>query len=218
MPTYADLNTIHNPATGTSPPASWGDQARDNDQYLWERGPYICTAATRPASPFVGQTIYETDTGQWYVYYGATTTWKKPWQMPWGVQGTPAVPTTAQTGISAITDLTGASVTFTAVANRYYRISGRCRVTKTTGVGAVTLSIRNGATVIQEATAGMDITNINVGELAVLCIYTVTAGSTTVKLSLASTTASVDTFTDSTRPTTLVVEDIGPSAATPPSP
>jgi hypothetical protein len=27
---YVDLNTIHNPATGTIPPASWGDQIRDN--------------------------------------------------------------------------------------------------------------------------------------------------------------------------------------------
>jgi len=27
---YVDLNTLHNPATGNSPPATWGDQARDN--------------------------------------------------------------------------------------------------------------------------------------------------------------------------------------------
>lgn len=31
---YADLNTIHNPSTGTSPPASWGDQVRDNFEFL----------------------------------------------------------------------------------------------------------------------------------------------------------------------------------------
>lgn len=27
---YTDLNTIHDPADGTTPPASWGDQVRDN--------------------------------------------------------------------------------------------------------------------------------------------------------------------------------------------
>lgn len=27
---YTDLNTIHDPAAGTTPPASWGDQVRDN--------------------------------------------------------------------------------------------------------------------------------------------------------------------------------------------
>lgn len=31
---YVDLNTIHNPATGTIAPASWGDQVRDNLEFL----------------------------------------------------------------------------------------------------------------------------------------------------------------------------------------
>jgi len=31
---YADLNTLHNPSTGTAPPASWGDQVRDNLEFL----------------------------------------------------------------------------------------------------------------------------------------------------------------------------------------
>ena len=29
---YIDPQTVHNPATGTSPPASWGDTVRDNQQ------------------------------------------------------------------------------------------------------------------------------------------------------------------------------------------
>jgi hypothetical protein len=72
MVAYVDLNTIHNPATGFAPPAAWGDQVRDNDEYLYQRGPYICTAGTRPASPFEGQLIYETDTDKVYIYSGAT--------------------------------------------------------------------------------------------------------------------------------------------------
>lgn len=31
---YVDLNTIHNPTTGGVPPASWGDQVRDNCEFL----------------------------------------------------------------------------------------------------------------------------------------------------------------------------------------
>ncbi len=31
---YVDLNTIHNPSTGVSPPASWGDQVRDNFEFF----------------------------------------------------------------------------------------------------------------------------------------------------------------------------------------
>ncbi len=35
-------------------------------------GTIICTSSTRPASPFVGQQIYETDTGRKYLYTGST--------------------------------------------------------------------------------------------------------------------------------------------------
>jgi hypothetical protein len=31
---YSDLNTIHTPATGTSPPATWGAANRNNDAWL----------------------------------------------------------------------------------------------------------------------------------------------------------------------------------------
>lgn len=31
---YADLNTLHNPSTGVAPPATWGDQVRDNFEYF----------------------------------------------------------------------------------------------------------------------------------------------------------------------------------------
>lgn len=31
---YSDLNTIHNPTAGQVPPASWGDQIRDNFEFL----------------------------------------------------------------------------------------------------------------------------------------------------------------------------------------
>lgn len=36
----------------------------------------VCTSSTRPSSPFVGQTIYETDTGDTY-YRNNSTTWVK---------------------------------------------------------------------------------------------------------------------------------------------
>jgi len=48
---------------------------------------YTCTSTTRPASPAIGQAIYETDTGNILVYYGATTGWKPPWGQPWGIVG-----------------------------------------------------------------------------------------------------------------------------------
>ncbi len=40
---YADLNTIHDPATGTVAPAAWGDQVRDNFEFLVD--PPVCSIA-----------------------------------------------------------------------------------------------------------------------------------------------------------------------------
>lgn len=44
----------------------------------------ICTSSTRPNSPYTGMHIYETDTGDSLVYYGATSGWMKPWDTSWG--------------------------------------------------------------------------------------------------------------------------------------
>lgn len=42
--TYVDLNTIHNPATGTIAPAAWGDQIRDNLEFLID--PPACSVSS----------------------------------------------------------------------------------------------------------------------------------------------------------------------------
>jgi hypothetical protein len=42
---YIDPQTVHNPATGTSPPASWGDTVRDNQQ-LFSRPPSVKAVRT----------------------------------------------------------------------------------------------------------------------------------------------------------------------------
>jgi len=212
---YVTLSTLHNPTTGTAPPATWGDQINDNDEYLHKRGPYICTAATRPGSPFQGQLIYETDTGNLFQYYGATTTWKMPWSLPWGIIGA-AEGTTAQTGITSITDLTSMTLTWTAVANRRYHITGAARVNQATNAAAVTLTLRtSGGTVLQESTAALDNSSITIASLHINKMYTPSAGSTTVKLSLTSTATSASTTCDSTRPLTLNIIDVGPVGSAP---
>lgn len=214
---YADLDSIFTPASGTAVTAAVWNQLHDNLDYLFERGPYICTAGTRPGSPFQGQVIYETDTGYLLQYYGATTGWMPPWRTPWGLYGA-AEGTTAQTGISAITDLTSMSLTWTAVANRRYHITGQVRANKDTNVGAVTLTLRtSGGTVLQEDTAALDVTNITIAGLHIDKMWTPSAGSQTVKLSLSATSANASTTCASTRPLTLEVVDVG-AVGTPPSP
>lgn len=39
---YVDLNTIHDPATGTAAPAAWGDAVRDDLQFLYNRPGVRC--------------------------------------------------------------------------------------------------------------------------------------------------------------------------------
>lgn len=79
-----------------------------------------CTSSTRPSSPAVGTHIYETDTGELLMYYGATTGWRRPWSLPWG----------HVTEVSLGTNQTYANLTWgfpiswtgTPIANRRYRI------------------------------------------------------------------------------------------------
>ena len=43
----------------------------------------VCTSATRPASPYEGQMIYETDTDKVLVWNG--TGWYPNWNTAWGL-------------------------------------------------------------------------------------------------------------------------------------
>lgn len=51
---YADLNTIHNPASGVAAPASWGDQVRDNFEFF--------------------NTMHPTGQGAWTIYTASVIT------------------------------------------------------------------------------------------------------------------------------------------------
>lgn len=62
---YVDPQTVHNPATGTSPPASWGDTVRDNQQ-LFASPPMV--KAVRNAQAIAHNTmtaISFTDPDEW---------------------------------------------------------------------------------------------------------------------------------------------------------
>jgi len=82
--------------------------------------PGVCTSSTRPASPYEGQMIYETDTDRTLVYNG--TAWYANWNSAWGLVAL----TSSQTSSASISTTETAMLTsssFTAVANRYYKLS-----------------------------------------------------------------------------------------------
>jgi hypothetical protein len=76
----------------------------------------VCTSSTRPASPFEGQMIYETDTDRVLVWNGSA--WYPNWNTAWGfvAQATLATSLNYNNGTYDVL-----SLTFSTVANRRYR-------------------------------------------------------------------------------------------------
>lgn len=161
------------------------------------------------ASPAEGQACWLKDTPELQVYNGVA--WRAPWNLPWGRvahQTTAAVVTVNQATATLIT------VNFTAVTNRYYKVTfnGHFRA--------------NGATpAIYEVWARLDGTVIDkfaieAGTLSANCcgttgVFTATAGSRTfdVRYEYVGGGQAGDYFDGglTTSRLKLIVEDVGPS-------
>jgi hypothetical protein len=132
---------------------------------------------------------------------------------PFGVVGYTQSTTLLQAGVTTEVDLTGMSVTFTAIANRYYKISAYMYAIPTVTNAVVAVNIKQGATTLQQiftnagiAAAGATVTGY--------VVKTFTAGSTTLKLSGALAAGSTGTMTfnaGATLPVSILVEDMGPA-------
>lgn len=120
--------------------------------------------------------------------------------------------TSNQTGITTMTDLTGLSVTWTAVAGRRYRVSFKVLVFSTVANDDANVWVRNGSSTSLNAygvravstTHGIAVTGSHV-------LAGLSAGSQTVKLSLerAAGSGSLGLAAASTHPSFILVEDIG---------
>jgi hypothetical protein len=145
---------------------------------------------------------------------GAVLTAAQMNALPFGV-----VALTTKTTNSAITstETIFLSATFTAIANRYYRITYyEPRVSNDAAVGNenMVFRIRNGATTagteLQSGFAKVNAT-FTISPFSVIAVNTFTAGSQTVSASMVIS-ANVGTATHSaTSPAILLVEDIGPA-------
>jgi hypothetical protein len=179
--------------------------------------PGICTSSTRPASPYQGQAIYETDTNKLLIWNG--TAWNPPSNMPWGLVTTTSGGTNnlgyvkgmaSQTVTAGNTaDVTNSSMTFTGVAGRLYRYSTSAYTASTSTAGLATLAVTDASNNILWV-AYSNITNSSGGGW-IGCSYIFTAtGSTTVKLRWQAITGNCSIFsTHSGYGVTL--EDIGPA-------
>lgn len=104
--------------------------------------------------------------------------------LPFGIVGYVSLTSLSQTGITTITDITGATLTFTAVANRRYLVWAHGYHNTTNANTTVNQVLREGSTTLQQSTAAS--VAATVGCFAqTIYISTFSAGSHTLKLSCA---------------------------------
>ena len=186
--------------------------ASEVNTYLAKQAVINCDSSSDyPSAPVVGMTVYDLADDALYIYAGATSGWKPPWNLPWGQVGS-ATTSTATTSISSsYSDLTGLSVTWTAVANRRYKVTGYSDLSSTSA-SIARLAITDGSANVkaqaQQALAANDVAAQTVFE-----VFTGTAGSTTRKLRGLVTAGTGATQSNVYGPHLILVEDIGPAGA-----
>jgi hypothetical protein len=198
--------------SGTTITASWAN-ASVRDQAV---SPFASTGARDSAitSPVVGMVSYisSNDTAEGVVTRTSGSTWRLPWNMPWGNIGDSRTGV-AQAGIGVtFTLLNNIAVSFTAVANRKIRATAVFDVRQRTAAGLIQCKI-------QETVAGTDLNTVAeyaptvdaYQTIIAITNFTPAAGARTIRLSVATSAGTVSL--NDISGTLLTVEDIGPSGA-----
>jgi hypothetical protein len=171
----------------------------------------VCTSSTRPASPFEGQVIYETDTDRVLVWNG--TAWYPNWNLPWGVVAYNSRSTSDATITSEEVQITGSS--FTAVAGRLYKISYfEPGIFPASGGGYVGAKVRLGSisgTVLNEGYEQAEVSGTTNRFFNLLWVGTLSAGVTNIVGTLLFVGGTGHSARSATTLAFLVVEDIGPA-------
>lgn len=187
--------------------------AADLNTYLMKQSVIVCTSGTRPASPIEGMTIYETDTDKLLIYTTATTLWNPPWNLPWGYISESKNTSTVTTNSGNLT-----TVTFTAVQNSRYRVTGQTYGVASTVAGDVafvTLQDNAGVNFTQQLIECSTAASGKNGSTIVGTITASASGSVTYRFvgGRAAGSGNTSFAAGATNPILLMVEDMGPSAA-----
>ena len=132
---------------------------------------------------------------------------------PFGVVALATNTTASQAGITGVTDLTGMSVTFTAIANRYYKASYHIYGIPTVTNACFSVNLQEGATIKQVGNTNGGVATIGT-TLTAIYVGTFSAGSHTLKLTgqlTGGSSGSIKFEAASVLPWILVIEDIGPA-------
>ncbi len=88
-------------------------------------------SGSRPTG-YEGRVVYDTDNDALNIYTTATTGWRPPWNLPWGMVGFAIASANTSTSSPTFVDVAGASVSWPQVAGRRYRIEADGLVVGTT--------------------------------------------------------------------------------------
>lgn len=84
--------------------------------------PGVGTSDDRPENPAYGDSIIESDTGNFLIYYGPTTGWQPPWNTAWGEVTRLQLGADQSTSSTTAVDVPNFFVTIPSVANRKYEV------------------------------------------------------------------------------------------------
>jgi hypothetical protein len=191
--------------------------------------PVHATSGARDAAmptPGVGQGVYvksnDVNEGLYFNNSAGGTppgVYRPAWNLPWGHVAEASASTTDQTGITAAADVTGCFVTFTAVANRRYRVWAQLgSYFQSTTAGILQLFLADGSNTTLPGTntlvTAIGVTNNNRLNANIASQSTSpAAGSVTYKLRGGVITGGAMTIENSQSSARIWVEDIGPSGA-----
>jgi hypothetical protein len=180
-------------------------KARVGGAWVDVGGAGVSEVAIGPADPGDSTTELWYDTDEPNLYDPDTSRWN----CAWGQVASASV-VNAQNGIGAATDLTGLSVTFTAVAGRNYVATTQCCL-YINGAGTTDLILSDGSNnSINGQNAAMFAAGFVPFPEVVSHAFSPPAGPYTVKTKLSAASTTVNTAPSPARPGYIKVEDVGP--------
>lgn len=184
----------------------------------WKNGATtdICTSSTRPTSPLVGHRIYETDTGNTLLYYGATSQWMKEWDKPWGRVSFTEVTTDIAINVSITSLISSSSITLRQ--DRLYLVHFFAQLSSYGAGAAMTVQLYFHENTTNRATLG----SIIIGTtdrytFARTLHYSPATTNTNIHRLRADSSASGATFAGTVAYGQMIIEDIGPNGNPPAS-
>lgn len=168
-------------------------------------------------APSRGDIRFDTDTGNLLVYYGATTGWKQPWNVPWGVLARAEI-TAGQGSITTEADLTSLTVTWTGLANRLYRVDAEGFIFSTVAADNLNVKITDNSNTLKQLWQQPALV-ASASQKVCLSLEEAATGSTTRKLRAVRVagTGTVTFNAGATFPAFLSVKDIGATGNAPAS-